>query len=106
MDNYSDRIELLLVLKKFAISLVVEAMFDDWVIKTTSSNAESCEEQDGGKHSFVEWKMAELQAIFQTICCEKHGKEVKTKDFNLAEEGSSTCKLHWLGPSEQEFYGE
>ena len=36
--------------------------------------------------------MAELDN-FLTIRCDKHGKEVKTKDFNLAEEGSFPCKL-------------
>ena len=30
---------------------------------------------------------------FASICNEKHGKEAKTKDFSLAEEGSFPCKL-------------
>jgi len=30
---------------------------------------------------------------FASICNEKHGKEVKIKDFSLAEEGSFPCKL-------------
>ena len=40
-------------------------MFDDCVIKAISSDAESCEEQDGGKHSFVGQTTAKLQAILQ-----------------------------------------
>ena len=39
-------------------------MFDECVIKAIrSSDAESCEEQGGGKHSFVGRTAAELQAI-------------------------------------------
>ena len=38
---------------------------DNCIIKTISSDAESCEEQDCGKHSFEGGMMAELQAIFQ-----------------------------------------
>ena len=40
-------------------------MFNNCVIKTIVSNAESREEQDGGKYSFVGRTMAELQAILQ-----------------------------------------
>ena len=36
--------------------------------------------------------------------CEKHRKEAKTEDFNLAEEGSFPFKLRRLGPLEQEFH--
>ena len=50
-DPYKTR--LLLVLKSFAVSLFLAAMFDDCVIKTTSSDAKSREEQDGGKHLFL-----------------------------------------------------
>ena len=44
---------LLLVLKLFAILFFVVTIFDDCIIKTISSDAESHEEQDGGKHLFV-----------------------------------------------------
>ena len=30
---------------------------------------------------------------FPTTCFEKHGKEAKTKDFNIAEEGSFPDKF-------------
>ena len=44
---------------------ILVAMFNDCVIKTMSSDAESCEEQDAGKYSFVGRTAAELQAILQ-----------------------------------------
>ena len=47
------KIGLLLVLNLFAVLLSLAAMFDDCIIKTISSDAESHEEQDGGKHLFV-----------------------------------------------------
>ena len=40
-------------------------MFDDCIIKTISSDAESREEQDGSKYLFVGQTTAELQAILQ-----------------------------------------
>ena len=67
-------------------------MLDNCVIKTISTDAESREEQDGSKYSFVGRTTAELQAILQ-VCLEKYRKEAKTKDFNLAEEGSFPYKL-------------
>ena len=67
-------------------------MFNDCVIKTISSDAESCEEQNGSKYSFVGRTTAKLQAILQ-VYVTKHGKEAKTEDFSLAEEGSFPCKL-------------
>ena len=51
---------LLLVLKLFAVLLFLAVMFADCVIKTISTDAESCEEQDGGKHLLVGSAMAEL----------------------------------------------
>ena len=61
-------------------------MFNDYIIKTITSDAESREEQDGGKHSFVGQTMAKLQAILQ-VSVTTNGKEATTKDFNLTEEG-------------------
>ena len=45
-------------------------------------------------------------ARFAQGCSEKHEREMKMKDLNLAEEGDFPCKLRWLDPSEQEFNGE
>ena len=45
--------ELLFVLKSFAVSIRPAAIFIYYVIKNTPSDAESCEEQDDGKHKFV-----------------------------------------------------
>ena len=82
-------------------------MFDDCVIKTVSFDAESREEQDGGKHSFVGQTAAELQAILQVYVLKNTEKKRKPKIlFNLAEEGSFPFKLRCLGPSEQEFHVE
>ena len=57
MDNSSDAILTksgsLLVLKSLVILHVLAAMFNDCVVKTISSDAESCEEQDDGNYSFV-----------------------------------------------------
>jgi len=47
----------------------------------------------------------QVTVCFPTTCNEKQGKETKTKDFSLAKEDSSPCKLRWLRPSEQEFHG-
>ena len=77
-------------MKSFAVSHILAAMFDDCIIKTLSFDAESREEQDGGKYSFVGQTTAELQAVFKLHVA---GKEAKTKDFKLAEKGSFPCKL-------------
>ena len=37
---------------------------------------------------------------------DKHGRKMKMKDLNLAEEAEFPCKLQWLDPSEREFNGE
>ena len=42
-------------------------MFDNCIIKTIPTDAKSREEQDGGKHSFVERSTAELQAICKYV---------------------------------------
>ena len=73
----------------FAVLHALAAMFNDCVIKTISSDAESRKEQDGGKYLFV----GRVTGHFVSICNKKHGKEAKTKDFSLAEEGSFPCKL-------------
>ena len=99
MDNSSDAVRpyktgSMLVLKSFAVLHVLAAKFNNCIIKTILSDAKSCEEQDGGKYSFLGRTTAELLAILQVrICNEKHGKEAKTKDFSLAEEDSFPCKL-------------
>ena len=58
MDNSSNtyspyKKELLLVSKSFAVSIRTTAIFFYYIMKITSSDAESCEEQDGSKHKFV-----------------------------------------------------
>ena len=45
-------------------------------------------------------------ARFPQGCSDKHGREMKMKDLNLAEEGDFPCKLRLLEPSEWEFNGE
>ena len=63
MDNSSDTVltkELLFVLKSFAISVRLAAIFIYYVIKITPSDAESREEHDGGKHKFVGGMTAKL----------------------------------------------
>ena len=67
-------------------------MFNDCVIKIISSDAESREEQDGSKF-FCRMNDGRVTGHFVSICNEKHGKEAKTKDFSLTEEGSFPCKL-------------
>ena len=52
--------ELLFVLKSFAILVHPAAIFIYNIIKNTSSDAESREEQDGGKHKFVGGTIAKL----------------------------------------------
>ena len=44
---------ILLISKSFAVSGVLVAMFDNHALNTILSNAESREEQDGGKQYFV-----------------------------------------------------
>ena len=58
-------------------------MFDNCVIKTISSEAESHEEQDSGKHSFVGRTMAELQAILQVCVMKNTEKKRKPKILTL-----------------------
>ena len=41
-----------------------------------------------------------------TRCSKKHGREMKMKDINPAEEGYFPCKFRWLEQSEREFNGE
>ena len=55
-DNSSNRAltkQNLLISKSFAVSGVLVAMFDNHALNTILSNAESREEQDGGKQYFV-----------------------------------------------------
>ena len=52
--------ELLSVLKSFAISVRLAAIFIHYVIKNTPSDAESCEEKNGGKYKFVGEMTAKL----------------------------------------------
>ena len=54
-------------------------MFNDCIIKTISSDAESREEQDGSKYYFVGWTMAELQAILQVYVMKNTEKKQKPK---------------------------
>ena len=61
----SFKIGSLLVLKSFAVLHILAAMFNDCVIKTISSDAESREVQDDTKYSFVGRTAAKLQAILQ-----------------------------------------
>ena len=67
------------VLKSFAALHVLAAMFDDRVIKTISSDAESREEQDGGKNSFVGQTTVELHAIVQVYVTTNTEKKRKPK---------------------------
>ena len=54
-------------------------MFNDCIIKTISSDAESREEQDGSKYSFVGKTTAELQAILQAYVTKNMEKKWKPK---------------------------
>ena len=56
-------------------------MLNDCVIETISisSDAESREEQDGGKYSFVRLTMAELQVILQIYVMKNMEKKRKPK---------------------------
>ena len=55
---------MLLLTKLLAVSSILTAVLDNCIIKTTSSNAESREEQDGSKQNFLGQIKAELQAVF------------------------------------------
>ena len=66
MDNSSDAVLIKRVaarLKLFSVWHALAAIFNDCILKTISSDAESREEQDGGKHLFLGRMTAELQAI-------------------------------------------
>ena len=67
------------VAARLAILHVLAGMFNDCVIKTISSDAESRGEQDGGKYSFVGWTTAELQAILQVYVTKNMEKKRKPK---------------------------
>ena len=54
-------------------------MFDDCMTKAISSDAESREEQDGSKYSFVGQTTAELQAILQVYVMRNTEKKRKPK---------------------------
>ena len=54
-------------------------MFNDYITKAISSNAETHEEQDGGKYSFVGQTTAELQAILQVYVTKSTEKKQKPK---------------------------
>ena len=54
-------------------------MFNNCIIKTISSDAESREEQDGGKYSFVGQTTVELQAILQVYVMKNTEKKQKPK---------------------------
>ena len=58
---------------------VLAAMFNDCVIKTISSDAESHEEQDSSKYSFVGRTTAELQAILQVYVTKNTEKKRRPK---------------------------
>ena len=68
MDNSNDAVLIkqgccLSEIINFAVWHALAAIFNDCIIKTISSDVESCEEQDGGKYLFVGQTTAELQAI-------------------------------------------
>ena len=64
------------------------AIFDDCIIKTISSDAESHEEQDGGKHSFVGQTTAKLQAIFQLHVMKNTKKKRKLMILTLLKKAA------------------
>ena len=67
MDNSSHTVltkELLFVLKSFAVSVRPAAIFNYYVIQNTPSDAESREEQDDGKLTFVGGTTAKLWPDF------------------------------------------
>ena len=63
-------------------------MFDDCIIKTISSDAESREEQDGGKYSFVGRTAAKLQAILQVYVTKNTEKKRKPKILALLKKAA------------------
>ena len=87
-------------MKSFAVLHVQAPMFNDCIIKTISSDAESSKEQDGSKHSFVGQTTTELQAILQVYVTKNTEKKRKPKIL------ASLKKAVFPAPSEQEFYGE
>ena len=68
-------------------------MFDDCIIKTIPSDAESREEQDSGKQCFVGQMTAEFQAVFQLVVAKTQKRNKSQTLISLAEEGSFPCKL-------------
>ena len=63
-------------------------MFNDCIIKTISSDAESRKEQDGGKYSFVGQTMAKLQAILQVYVMKNTEKKWKPKILALLKKAA------------------
>ena len=67
MDNSSDTVltkKLLFVLKSFAVTVCLAAIFIYYVIKNTPLDAESREKHDDGKHKFVGGTTAKLWPDF------------------------------------------
>ena len=58
-------------------------MFNDCIIKNISSDAESREEQDGGKYSFVGRMTTKLQAILQVYVMKNTEKKRRSKILSL-----------------------
>ena len=65
---------MLLVSESLAVSGILVVMFDNCVIKTIPSDAESREEQDGNKQYFVGRTTAKLQVIFHLDVAENMEK--------------------------------
>ena len=63
-------------------------MFNDCIIKTISSDAESREEQDGSKYSFIGRTTAELQAILQVHVTKNTEKKRKPKVLALLKKAA------------------
>ena len=63
-------------------------MFIDCIMKTISSDVESCEEQDGGKHYFVGQMTAKLQAILQVYVAKNTEKKLKPKILTLLKKAA------------------
>ena len=66
-------------MKSLAVWHVLAAMFNNCIIKTIASDADSCEEQDGCKYSFVGQTTAKLQAILQVYVAKNTEKKQKPK---------------------------
>ena len=64
----------------FAVLHVLAAMFNDCIIKTISSDAESREK--------YRTNVGRVTGDFASICKEKHGKEAKTKDLALLKKAA------------------